>query len=165
MQNDSFAIECIQKYINHDVIKNMLKIENWQGYMIQLTLPYKEGNIEGGLFVFYWLARMLNIKIHLWSSKIGKMTTSVPSFTQPSKVLDIVEIQRDIVVYVPLTNVQISTNKKLKLFLIDQSQETLSLRNVKSFIQSNALQQQLHNIVNKSESSTTQTKTINSIVH
>ena len=73
MQNDSFAIECIQKYINHDVIKNVPKIENWKGYIIQLTLPYKEGNIEGALFVFYWLARTLNIEIHLWSSKIGKM--------------------------------------------------------------------------------------------
>ena len=92
MQNDSFAIECIQKYINHVVIKNVPKIVNWQGYMIQLTLPYKEGNLEGGLFVFYWLARTLNIGIHLWSSKIGKMTALIPSFAKPSKVFDIVEI-------------------------------------------------------------------------
>ena len=121
MQNDSFAIGCIQKYINHDVIKNVPKIANWQGYMIQLTLSYKEGNIEGGLFVLCWLARALNIEIHLWSSKTGKMTTSIPSFAQPSKVFDIVEIQRDIVVYVPLTIVQTSTNKKLKLCLTNQS--------------------------------------------
>ena len=36
---------------------------------------------------------------------------------------------------------------------------------MKSFIRNNALQQQLHNIVNKSESLTTQTKTINSTTH
>lgn len=65
MSNDPFSIGCKQKYISDDVIKNMPKITNWKGHMIQLSFPYKEGNIEGGLFVFWWLTRTLNIEIHL----------------------------------------------------------------------------------------------------
>jgi hypothetical protein len=65
MQNDSFAIRCIHQYISDDIIKKVPKIENWQGYMIQLAFPYKEGYIEGGLFVYEWLARILKIDTHL----------------------------------------------------------------------------------------------------
>jgi hypothetical protein len=93
------------------------------------------------------------------------MTTSIPSFAQPSKVFAIVEIQRYKVLYVPPKNVQMSTNKKLELYLTNQSQSTLSLHNAKSLLRNKALQQQPYNIVNKSESSKRKAKRMESTIH
>jgi len=65
MQNYSFAIRCIHQYIRDDVIKNEPKIIDWQGHMIQLAFPYKQGYIDGGLFLYVWLPRILKINIYL----------------------------------------------------------------------------------------------------
>ena len=51
-----------------DVISKVPNISSWQDYMIQFVLPYKQGEIEGGICVYEWLSRILNMQVHIWSS-------------------------------------------------------------------------------------------------
>ena len=108
MQNYCFAINCIHQYLNDLVIKNTLKIKNWQGCIIQLAFPYKEGKIEGGLFVYEWLARILNIEIHLRYFETRKVTTKIPYCNEGTQILNIVEVQTNEKhkFYKPLKNLQ-----------------------------------------------------------
>ena len=47
MHNDSFAYRCIEQYMGKHVIWKVPNISSWKDYMIQLALPYKQGEIEG----------------------------------------------------------------------------------------------------------------------
>ena len=153
MQNDSFVIRCIHAYIGNDVIKKVPKIVNWQGYIIQLALPYKEGNIEGGLFVYQWLARTLIIEIHIWSFDTRKITTSIPFSTKGENVFDILDIRTNKIVYKPLKNVQMSTNKNEKLSLTNGSKKSIPLGNLKSLIRDKEIPQQTYKTINEGISS------------
>ena len=87
LQLDAFANIFVTTWL-----KKIPKIANWQGYIMQLAFPYKEGYIDGGLFFYECLAKILNINIHLWSFKIGKIKASILSSTKGEKVFDIVEV-------------------------------------------------------------------------
>ena len=68
MHNDSLAYRFIVQYMGKDVIWKVPNISSWKDYMIQLALPYKQREIEGGIFVYEWLSRLLNMQVHIWSS-------------------------------------------------------------------------------------------------
>ena len=55
MHNESFAYRCIEQYMGKDVICKVSNISSWKYYMIQLALPYKQGEIEGGISVYEWV--------------------------------------------------------------------------------------------------------------
>ena len=52
MCNDPFAFRCIEKYIKPDIQKHVPGVASWEAYIVQLALPYEEGNIQGGHFVY-----------------------------------------------------------------------------------------------------------------
>ena len=69
MNNDCFTLTCIKKYMNKHAMRKITDLVDWQHYIVQLALPYEEGHVDGGHFVYDWLCYILNIDIYIWFVK------------------------------------------------------------------------------------------------
>lgn len=64
--NDLFVLNCIEKYMNEHAIMQFPGIVDWQGYIVQLAMPYEKWKIDGGIFVYDWIQHILNINVCIW---------------------------------------------------------------------------------------------------
>jgi len=145
MQNDSFAIECIQRYINIDILKNVPGVANWQAYIVNLALPYKKGYIEGSPFVYSWISYIWNIEICIWSAKTTSILAKFYPIRNASKVFNVIqyEIGMQRFHYEPLQKA-IATNNTTYTILSSnniqlQVEKKLSLRSIKKIMRGNAI--------------------------
>jgi hypothetical protein len=65
LANEIRALRCLNKYLIDVGIANEKNIDSWQGYIINSSMVYKDGNIEGGDFSIQWLCEMLSVDIHI----------------------------------------------------------------------------------------------------
>ena len=145
MQNDSFAIKCIERYINIDILKNVPGVANWQAYIVNLALPYKKGYIEGGPFVYSWISYIWNIEICIWSAKTTSILAKFYPIRNASKVFNVIqyEIGMQRFHYEPLQKA-IATNNTTYTILSSnniqlQVEKKLSLRSIKKIMRGNAI--------------------------
>jgi len=45
MGSDQVALHCLEQHLIRDVIQNTTMIVNWQGYPINMAMPYEKGKI------------------------------------------------------------------------------------------------------------------------
>jgi hypothetical protein len=83
----TFAIECLQKHLLQNVSHNAHSTTAWQTYVINMSIPYIEGKVEGGNFSLQWISHMLNIDIQIWSTESQSFTQRFHSGYRPSKQL------------------------------------------------------------------------------
>ena len=62
---------------------------NWQGYLINMAMPYEQGNIEGEAFCFQWVCIIFNANIKVWSSTTRTVTSLYSANTNYSETYDI----------------------------------------------------------------------------
>ena len=92
-KNDSFAIRCIEQYINIDILKDVPRIANWKAHIFNLALPYEKGNIEGGIFVYAWISYIWNIEICIWPTKTMTILATFHPKRKTTKVFNVIQYQ------------------------------------------------------------------------
>ena len=63
------SIDSLHKYVFEVVEQYSLVNSSWQTTIIDISMPYAEGKIEGGTFSLQWISHMLHIDIQIWSSQ------------------------------------------------------------------------------------------------
>jgi len=108
VQNDPFAIRCIKEHIDFHYIKESKTITTWKEYIARLALPYGKGNVHGGLFVFVWLSKILNLQILIWSPITISIVKEVCGSKEIVSTLNIIQLEtnRDHVYYEPLEQIE-----------------------------------------------------------
>ena len=57
------AFRCLHQHLCPYLVENMLVVGSWQEYLVNTTLPYEEGNMEGCRFCLQWLSMVFRVKI------------------------------------------------------------------------------------------------------
>ena len=63
LANDIIALRCLNKYLGVVGIANEKNVDSWQGYIINSSMVYRDGNIECGDFSIQWLCEMFSVNI------------------------------------------------------------------------------------------------------
>ena len=64
---DQNALHCLHAYLRLVPINITTTILNWQEYLVNMVVPYKKENIEGGVFFLQWISFIFNVNIQVWS--------------------------------------------------------------------------------------------------
>ena len=85
--NDTRAINCFNRYLSTPMIQQVPLISNWQGYIVNLSIPYEHGHIEGSYFAIQWICEILDLNIYLWSIESQTIDIKFHATNASSKVL------------------------------------------------------------------------------
>jgi len=86
-QNDSRAIACVQNHLNVTLIQEQRCVNDWKSYIINLSMPYANGHIEGKYFEMQWLSEILDSNIHIWNAYTINISLQFHSSNTSSKTL------------------------------------------------------------------------------
>ena len=70
---------CFNKYLATINMKKKQFIANWQDYIINLSMPFRKGKIEGDDFAIQWLCEMLHVNIYIWTTKTRSISATFHS--------------------------------------------------------------------------------------
>ena len=81
------SIDSLQKYVFEVVEQYSLTNSSWKTIIIDISMPYAEGKIEGGTFSFQWISHMLHVDIQIWSSQTQNFVEILHCSYKPLKYL------------------------------------------------------------------------------
>ena len=70
VHNDVRAIKYFKNHLDTKTIEQEKCVNNWKSYIINLSMPYANGHIEGDHFPIQWICEILNINIYIWSASM-----------------------------------------------------------------------------------------------
>jgi len=85
--NDIRATNCLKEHLNARNIEQEQCINDWKAYIINLSMPYAYGYIEGKGFTIQWICELLDVKIYIWNTEMKDISLRFYSSNTCSKLL------------------------------------------------------------------------------
>jgi hypothetical protein len=59
------AFRCLHQHLTLDVIQSVRVVGNWKTYLINMSMPYENGNIEGSPFCLQCVSMLFQVNIQV----------------------------------------------------------------------------------------------------
>lgn len=94
MHKNQDALHCLEQYLVPDVIHYAMN-NNWQQYLINMAMPYEQGQVEGGPFCFQWISVMFKVNIQVWSFVANNFFSYSSSYSTCNHIVNIMSFRTD----------------------------------------------------------------------
>jgi hypothetical protein len=86
---------CLHHHLCPYLMENMPVVGSWQEYLVNMALPYEEGNMEGCRFNLQWLSMIFRVKIQVWSASPAGTVHSWVIDSNYDQIIHILSLKTD----------------------------------------------------------------------